>query len=63
MSLITDTYVDNDIRQNAMAVARLMRGEKYEKLLIDLADQADLEGTPLLAEVRLDLLMIKGVLK
>jgi HEAT repeat protein len=48
-SLVGDAYVEADVRQEAFAVARLLRGEAYAKLLADVADQAELEGTPLLA--------------
>jgi HEAT repeat protein len=50
-SLVVDAYVEADVRHEAFAVARLLRGERYAKLLSDLADQTELEGTPLLAEV------------
>lgn len=50
-ALVVDAYVEANIRQEALAVARLLRGERYADLLSDLADQAELEGTPLLAEV------------
>ena len=50
-SLLLDTYVDFGLRQQALAVATLLRGEHYEALLTKLADQAELEGTPLLAKV------------
>ena len=53
--VVVDTYVDTQVRQEALAVARLLRGEGYDKLLSDLADQAELEGTPLLTEVQTDL--------
>ena len=46
---MTATYVDAAVRQEAFAVAKLLRGERYAKLLADLADQAELEGTPLLS--------------
>jgi hypothetical protein len=52
-SLVADTYVDADVRREAFAVARLLRGERYAQLLSDLADQAELEGTPLLTEIQL----------
>ena len=51
-SLILDTYVDANVRHEAFMVARLLRGDHYTKLLSDLADQAELEGTPLLAEAQ-----------
>jgi HEAT repeat protein len=51
-SLVVDAYVDADVRQEAFAVARLLGGEKYSELLSNLADQAELEGTPLLAAVQ-----------
>jgi HEAT repeat protein len=51
-SVAVDTYVDGEVRQMAFAVARQLRAESYGKLLSDLADQAELEGTPLLLEVR-----------
>ncbi|MEX2174367.1 MAG: hypothetical protein WD872_08395 [Pirellulaceae bacterium] len=53
-SLAVDAYVEADVRREALAVARLLGGENYSKLLSDLADQAELEGTPLLAEVQAD---------
>jgi HEAT repeat protein len=50
-SLVVDAHVESDLRLEAFAVARLLRGEGYDKLLTDVADQAELEGTPLLAAV------------
>lgn len=52
--LVVDTYVEADVRHAALAVARLLGGERYSQLLTDLADQAELEGTPLLTEVQLE---------
>jgi hypothetical protein len=49
--IVVDAYVEPDIRHAALAVARLLRGERYTELLSALADQAELEGTPFLAEV------------
>jgi hypothetical protein len=54
-ALVVDAYVDADVRQEAFAVARLLRGERYAKLLADVADQAELEGTPLLAVAQAEL--------
>ncbi|HEV3341181.1 MAG TPA: hypothetical protein VG125_12515, partial [Pirellulales bacterium] len=51
-SLAVDAYVEAGVRQEALAVARLLGGEGYTRLLSDLADQAELEGTPLLAAVQ-----------
>jgi hypothetical protein len=51
-TLVIDAYVDAGVRQEAMAVAELLRGETYEETLSLLADQAELEGTPLLAQVQ-----------
>ncbi|MEX2168196.1 MAG: hypothetical protein WD851_02710 [Pirellulales bacterium] len=51
-SLAVDAYVDTDVRQEALAVVRLLGGDGLNELLSDLADQAELEGTPLLAEVQ-----------
>jgi hypothetical protein len=51
-SLVLDPYVEAEVRREAFAVARLLRGEHYIKLLSDLADQAELEGTALMAEVQ-----------
>jgi hypothetical protein len=48
-SLVVDAYVDADLRQEALAVAQLLGGASYTELLSELADQAELEGTPLLA--------------
>jgi hypothetical protein len=50
-SIVVDAHVEPDVRHEALAVARLLRGERYAQLLSALADQAELEGTPLLAEV------------
>jgi hypothetical protein len=49
-ALVVDIYVEADVRREALAVARLLGGERYFQLLSDLADQAELEGTPLLAQ-------------
>jgi hypothetical protein len=54
-SLATDAYVDSDVRQEAFAVARLLGGDAYGGLLAELADQAELEGTALLAAVQAEI--------
>ena len=54
-ALVADAYVDTDVRLEALAVARLLRGDGYAKLLSTLADQAELEGGPLFAVVQTDL--------
>jgi hypothetical protein len=54
-ALLLDTYVDADLRQEAFAVQRLMQGERYAGVLAELADQAELEGTPLLAAAEAEL--------
>jgi len=51
-SLAADAYVDSDIRSSALVVARLLGGAWYNDLLSELADQAELEGTSLLAAVQ-----------
>jgi hypothetical protein len=51
-SLVVDAYVDADLRQEALVVAKLLGGDRYTELLSELADQAELEGTPLLAAVQ-----------
>jgi HEAT repeat protein len=51
-SLASDAYVDADVRLESFHVARLLGGAPYTELLSELADQAELEGTPLLAAVR-----------
>ena len=51
-SLVSDPYVNSDLRKQAFAVARILRGETYEKFLAKLADQAELEGTDLLKSVQ-----------
>jgi len=51
-SLALDAYVEPDVRYEAFAILRLLRGERYPKLLSELADQAELEGTPLLADLQ-----------
>jgi hypothetical protein len=59
-SLVVDAYVDADVRQEALAVARLLRGEPYAKLLADVADQAELEGTALLAAAESEMRRQRG---
>ena len=49
------------MRQEAFAVARLLRGEGYAKLLADVADQAELEGTPLLVAAEAELREQRGL--
>ncbi|HWB08391.1 MAG TPA: hypothetical protein VG826_04175 [Pirellulales bacterium] len=51
-SLAADAYVEANVRDEALAVARLLGGEGYAHLLLEMADQAELEGTPLLAAVQ-----------
>jgi HEAT repeat protein len=51
-SLVADPYVAHNVRQEAFAVARLLDHHEYESLLSELADQAELEGTPLLLAVQ-----------
>jgi hypothetical protein len=51
-SLVLDAYVDPDIRYAALAVARRLHDQHYADLLTKLADQSELEGTPLLAVVQ-----------
>ncbi|MEX0711054.1 MAG: hypothetical protein WD278_01815 [Pirellulales bacterium] len=62
-SLVVDAYVEADVRREAFAVARLLRGDRYAELLSDLADQAELEGTPLLAEVEVERRRLHGLVK
>jgi hypothetical protein len=51
-SLAVDAYADAEVRHEAFAVARLLRGAGYAELLAQLADQSELEGTPLLTAVQ-----------
>jgi len=60
-ALVVDAYVEAGVRQEAFAVARLLRGEGYAKLLADVADQAELEGTPLLAAAEAELRQQRGL--
>ena len=60
-ALVVDAYVEGDVRHEAFTVARLLRGERYTKLLTDLADQAELEGTPLLAAAEAELRQQRGL--
>jgi len=60
-TLVVDAYVEADVRLEAFAVARLLRGEHYAKLLADLADEAELEGTPLLAAVEVEMRRQRGL--
>jgi HEAT repeat protein len=59
-SLVVDAHVDADMRQGAFAVARLLRGDRYARLLVEVADQAELEGTPLLAAAEAELRRQRG---
>lgn len=59
-SLVTDAYVDAALRLEAFAIAKLLQGDRYAKLLADVADQAELEGTPLLAAVEAELRQQRG---
>lgn len=60
-SLVSDPYVDLDLRLEALAVAKLLRGEGYTDLLKAVADQAELEGSPLLAAVEAEFLRERGI--
>ncbi len=51
-SLAVDAYVQPDARREAFLVSKLLGGERYGKLLAELVDQAELEGSPLLAEIQ-----------
>jgi hypothetical protein len=53
--IVADSYVDADLRQEGLAVVRLFGGDPYRNLLEALADQAELEGTPLLNTVAAEL--------
>lgn len=65
--LVTDPYVEPDARREALRVARLLAGAPgsptyggYVALLDELADQAELEVTPLLAEVQAERRRLRG---
>jgi hypothetical protein len=60
-TLVVDAYVEANVRQEAFAVASLLRGEHYAKLLADVADQAELEGTPLLAPAEAEMRRQRGL--
>jgi HEAT repeat protein len=60
-ALVVDAHVEADVRQEAFAVARLLRGDRYDKLLAELADQAELEGTPLLAAAEAEMRRQRGL--
>ena len=60
-ALVVDAHVEANVRQEAFAVARLLRGDRYDKLLEDLADQAELEGTPLLAAAEAEMRRQRGI--
>jgi HEAT repeat protein len=62
-SLVVDAYVEIGVRYEAFAVAKLLRGERYAKLLADVADQAELEGTQLLAEAEAEMRRQRGLNK
>jgi hypothetical protein len=54
-ALLTDAYVDLDLRLEAVKVARLLDGEFNDDLFLAVADQSELEGTPLLPAVLAEL--------
>ena len=60
-ALVLDAYVDADVRQEAFTVAAMLRGDAFAKLLTDLADQSELEGTRLLTEVVKEMRRQRGV--
>jgi HEAT repeat protein len=60
-SLVVDAHVDAGVRQEAFAVANLLRGEGHDKLLAEVADQAELEGTPLLEAADTELRRRRGL--
>ncbi len=60
-SLVEGAYVESDVRQEAFAVARLLRGERFAQLLADVADQAELEGTQLLVAVQAEMRRQRGI--
>ena len=57
-SLVLDAYVEADVRREAFEVVRLLSlstnadDSQFAELLAELADQAELEGTPLLLKVK-----------
>ena len=51
---VLDTYVDPAVREEAFDIAKLLKGEGYAKLLAEVTDQAEWEGTPLLAAAALE---------
>jgi len=50
-SLAADAYVEPDVRLEAFSVLRHLGGKPYSELLTNLADQAELENSPLLHAV------------
>lgn len=50
-SLAADTYIEPDVRLEAFAALRLLGGKQFSELLSNLADQAELENSPLLQAV------------
>ena len=59
-SIPLDPYVEADMRQEALLVLKLLGAESYSQLLADLADQAEMEGTPLLSIVQLERRRLAG---
>jgi hypothetical protein len=59
-ALVLDPYVELDVRYEAFATARVMRGDAFPKFLADLTDQAELEGSQLLVEAERELRRLKG---
>ena len=49
-SLVMDSYVDADLRLQALAVAGMMKGSGYAIVVHALTDQADLEDSQLLLQ-------------
>src|SRR5262249_52551406 len=58
---VADSHVEAGVRQEALAVARLLRRGRYDKLPAEVADQAELEGTPLLAAVEAEIRRQRGL--
>jgi hypothetical protein len=60
-SILLDLHVEADVRQEAFAAARLLGGDRYDTVLSQLADQAELEGAPTLVEVQAERRRRQGI--
>jgi len=59
-SLVVDPHVEPDLRLEAFAVAKRLQGTAYADMLNTVADQAELEGSPLMTGVTAELRRLRA---